>query len=307
MRQIKLITYNIDGLPEKIDLNKLPWIFKPIAWIYKLIKGTTIISINDNYNKALSTEHISECLLNSNADIIGVQEDFYYHNELMKYLSNYDHGKCSNLSSIWKNIRLFPYPHFKIDGLNILVKNDSIRINKEEIVKWKKSYGYFTHANDKITNKGFRFYSLTIDNIIDIDVYVLHMDADFYHPEKCPDVSKDLNARKHQFNQLINYIKNKKRNNPIIIMGDTNSYERYSWDVDNVNEFIEKINEIPSLTIQEATPNEDVDKIFYINNDQSPYKFKLIECYYDKNFKDDMGNLSDHYPFIATFNIIKTL
>jgi hypothetical protein len=40
---MKIITYNIDGLPESLDLNDLPWIFKPIVWIYKLFKKTTII------------------------------------------------------------------------------------------------------------------------------------------------------------------------------------------------------------------------------------------------------------------------
>lgn len=40
---IKILTYNVDGLPESLDLNNLPWILKPIAWIYKLIKGTTIV------------------------------------------------------------------------------------------------------------------------------------------------------------------------------------------------------------------------------------------------------------------------
>ena len=35
---MKIITYNVDGLPESLDLRDLPWIFKPIVWIYKLIK-----------------------------------------------------------------------------------------------------------------------------------------------------------------------------------------------------------------------------------------------------------------------------
>ena len=39
--EIKLATYNIDGLPEQLDLNDLPWLFKPIAWVYKMFKGTT--------------------------------------------------------------------------------------------------------------------------------------------------------------------------------------------------------------------------------------------------------------------------
>ena len=38
MENIKLVTYNIDGLPSRLDLKMLPWVFKPFVWIYKLFK-----------------------------------------------------------------------------------------------------------------------------------------------------------------------------------------------------------------------------------------------------------------------------
>jgi hypothetical protein len=76
---LKVLTYNIDGLPEKLDLNDLPWIFKPIVWIYKLIKKTTLVPINDDTNKSIKVLNIGDYLNKSNADIIGVQEDFNYH------------------------------------------------------------------------------------------------------------------------------------------------------------------------------------------------------------------------------------
>jgi len=34
MKPIKLIDYNVDGLPDKLDLKDLPWFLKPIVWIY---------------------------------------------------------------------------------------------------------------------------------------------------------------------------------------------------------------------------------------------------------------------------------
>ena len=37
-------------MSETLDLNDLPWILKPITWIYKYIKKTTIVRINDNIN-----------------------------------------------------------------------------------------------------------------------------------------------------------------------------------------------------------------------------------------------------------------
>ena len=37
---IKLATYNIDGLPEQLDLRQLPWVLRQLAWAYRLAKGT---------------------------------------------------------------------------------------------------------------------------------------------------------------------------------------------------------------------------------------------------------------------------
>lgn len=308
-KTIKLITYNIDGLPEQLDLNDLPWILKPIAWIYKLIKGTTVITINDNPNKKEDIEGISDYLASTNADIIAVQEDFNYHDNLMKSLGdNYNCGKYTggfDLSKLFSNtewLTHFPLPRFKCDGLNIIARKSRINLNTESITKWKKSYGYFTHANDLLTHKGFRFYSVEIDDTITLGVYVIHMDADFYDPEKCPDVSGDIKARESELQQLVAHIKNNNYNHPFIIMGDANSYDKYTWDVTNIKEnLLDPINEIDGLNIQEVIPTNynDCDKIYYINNEESDYKLTLQECYFDK----DMKKMSDHMPLIATFNV----
>lgn len=295
---IKILTYNIDCLPETIDLNDLPWILRPIAWIYKLFKNTTLIKINDNnisYNKL---NEIKEYLIKSNADIIGVQEDFNYHNNIYPkelYKDSIHTGKIEI-----KNLKWFPYPRFKADGINLFT---NIRIIPlfERIIKWNKSCGYIGHANDKLTTKGFRFYTLLIDNLYYIDLYIVHMDADFYI-SNLSNVKNDLETRKSQLEQIVNHIKNHNHKNPILIMGDTNSYDKYEWDKKNIqSNLIDKINFIPELTIKEAIPNNyrDCDKIFYINNVKCKYKLKLKECYLDISV-----NLSDHYPLIATFDII---
>ena len=309
IKTITLVSFNIDGLPTTLDLNDLPWLLKPLAWIYKCFKGTTIIPINDNGFKRIDTERIGMYLSSIHPDVIGVQEDFNYHNELMARLDKEDYvcGKYLGgfeLSQLFKKtewLTYFPLPRFKCDGLNIIVDRNKIDIKAENNKMWKKSYGYFTHANDLLTHKGFRVYTLVVDNEIPLDVYIVHMDADFYNAVTCPDVTKDLEARESQLKQLVEYISSSNTNHPIIIMGDTNSYDKYEWDKANIqNNLISAVNSINGLTIQEAIPTNysDCDKLFYVNNDKSEYKLSLEQCSYDTEI-----HLSDHFPLLTKLNI----
>lgn len=282
--ELKVVTYNIDGLPGVIDLNGLPWHLKPFSWLYRALKGTTCVTVNDNGDRAESTLEISRRLSELDADIIAVQEDFNYHAELMDSLLCYSTGR--HMGGIaFENIRWWPYPKFKADGLNILATS---YVFDELIMPWEKSHGYFKHANDKLTTKGFRYFSVKKKGCW-IDVFVVHMDADFYDPVKCPDVSKDVAARKSQFEQLANMINCLDDGGPLIVMGDFNSYPKYEWDCQNVSQFLDSV---PGL--QEAKPDNqlDCDHIFYRG-------LTLKDCYSDLSF----GNLSDHKPLVAEFEI----
>ena len=137
--------------------------------------GSTVFLYNssfaglNNSETSSNIEQISKYLSNHNADIIGVQEDFNYHNELMSSLdNNYLCGKISDkfsLSKLFSKIEClshFPLPRFKSDGINILINKSRCKIKNEYIESWKKSNGYIGHANDLLTHKGFRFYTLSI-------------------------------------------------------------------------------------------------------------------------------------------------
>ena len=299
--EIKVATYNIDGLPEQLDLNDLPLVFKPIAWIYNKVKGTTVITVNDNHDTDMNTLGISNYLSTADADVIGVQEDFNYHSTLMQCLDDYNDSTFTgriDFSDVFHSIRWFPYPRFKADGLNLITRKSRVEVRSEEIVRWKKSCGYFTHANDKLTTKGFRVYTLSIDGV-EVDVYILHMDADFYNPDTCPDVEGDIEARKSQLQQLSEYIIDRNAPRPSVIMGDTNSTEKYEWDRVNISNYLlAPINQTESLCIMEAVPSNhvDVDRIFYVNSTYSKFTLKVKECYYDME-----QHWSDHYPLIAQF------
>lgn len=309
MKPITIITYNIDGLPTKLDLNDLPLILRLIAWIYKLIKKTTLITINDNDNYC---RVISGYLASLAPTIVSVQEDFNYHKDLMSCLKdNYNCGKYSggfDLKKLFSSIEIFshfPLPRFKADGLNLLTDKNRVKVIHEIIVPWEKSYGYVSHANDLLTRKGFRLYELVVDNTAIIDVYNIHMDADFYNEETCPNVKGDINARKFELIQLTNFIiqrNNLNIHHPIIIIGDTNSSPYLKWDTDNIDKYlIDFINKRTiNLQIKEVLPNnfDSVDRIFYINDLFCSYEIKHINCYADINV-----NMSDHKPIINTLEI----
>lgn len=300
MKELKVLTYNVDELPEKLDLKELPWLLKPIGWIYKLIKGTSFIKINDNPDN--HSYEIGGYLLKTNPDIAVLQEDFNYHRELMLVLEE-EYNDSTHTGKIdFSNIKWFPRPRFKADGLNLIYKKKSINTFSEDIIKWNKSYGYISHANDLLTTKGFRFYNAIIDNLYLIKIYILHMDADFYNSDS-PNIKGDLEARKSQFKQIVNHIKKEyNKHSPMLIIGDTNSYDKYEWDKNNIEtNLIHEINHISGLTIKEAVPtnHSDCDKIFYINDEKASFNIELKECHFDMDI-----NYSDHKPLIATFNLV---
>lgn len=303
---IKLISYNIDGLPESIDLNDLPWILKPITWVYKLFKKTTVIRINDNEDTEGRMKRLACYLYNSDADIIAAQEDFNYHDNIIdvlrdKYIDSEHRGEydIKHIFSAIDWFGSFPFPRLKADGLNLFTKKSRVLILEEEFSKWNESYGYFSHANDKIGHKGFCRYTVLVDGKYVIDIYNLHMDADFRSE---PDNEGDIAARKSQLDQLCNYIINRYRegnNNPCIILGDTNSYTDRQEDIDNIDYFKSMITN-EGLFIQEALPTNffDVDRVFYINNDNASFKLVPWDCYYDLS-----TDMSDHKPVIVEFTI----
>ena len=310
-KYLKIMTYNVNGLPGTIDLSTLPWVLRPLAWLYRLFKKSYVVSLGGTQEGNIErAKKISHYLDVSDADIIAVQEDFNYHSELCSRLGGYGTGchlggfhlpKLFSTTEWWS---YFPFPRFKADGLSIFTKSSRVEITNEHIVRWDKSYGYISHANDLMTHKGFRLYELTVDGDLQIDVYIVHMDADFYDKETCPDVQGDIIARRTQLTQLTNFIMDRKDNcnyRPVIIMGDTNCSPNNEWDVENINDYLlTPFRKYIWTYILEAIPTGfcDVDRLFIINDIRSKAHVSVSHCGYDTNTK-----LSDHKPFSATLRI----
>jgi exonuclease III len=309
-KELKVVTYNIDGLPEQLDLRELPWLLRPLAWAYKLIKKTFLVTINDGVNRENNTTWIGRHLLMMSPDLVALQEDFNYHDTLMRNFSTllYSEGTYQggfDLKKIFKTVEIwsrFPLPRFKMDGLNLLMRRSRVKMICEDIVSWDKCYGYANHANDQLTHKGFRCYTVRLDDEVLLDIYVVHMDADFYNPISNTSVKKDVEARESQCDQLVRYIQEKGRRVPSIIMGDTNCSPEYSWDDECIVEhLLTPLRNDGYHYIVEAVPLHDdtrenvPDRVFSVNHINSPWK---ITCYHAAVIH--LG-LSDHEPVEVKF------
>lgn len=260
-----VLTYNVAGLP---------WGFSSSNPEVNTIKISPLLNIYD---------------------IVNVQEDFNFHNDLIQYANH-------------------PYktPHSGIagfgDGMNTL---SYYPIEDFKRIRWNKSHGLIGDGSDQLTPKGFSYARHKLAPGVYLDVYNLHADAG--------SDSKSLEARRDNILQLSNYIKEHSAGNAVIVMGDTNT--RYTRAEDNIrvlldengliDPWIELVRggDIPNFgdaLLDDSNRNgpnyEVVDKVFY----RGSRDLQLTATSYrleDTRFVDENGNqLSDHYPIHVEFS-----
>ena len=273
---------NVDGLPKKISF----------------------VEINPDGKEAAGATELCGVLANSGWDFVGFSEDFNFHDYLVAApASNYynfgEHGgEVSGLSN-------------STDGLGFACQK-KLTMGGGAKVAWNTHYGEISDGADGLINKGFRVYTVTFAAGVEVDVYVLHMDAS--------DGSKDIAARESQLAQLATYIKNNHNNRPVIILGDTNC--RYTREQLKTM-FIDVLNADSRFTIKDAwvehmwggtyptygsesmmthaygdQKGEVVDKIFYINTTESNLVLESNSYLHDTSL-----TTSDHFPVVVNFTL----
>lgn len=283
----KVATYNVDGLPQQL-LN---------------------LPINAEGPGVEGTLQIGERLEASGWDIIGLNEDFNYHDQLTSTMTSYNFqtfkGRVTASLGIIVGILAKTY-RCEADGLELATRN-GITVENERIMAWKPEavHGYLDNANDSLTKKGFRYFTVTLPDNHVIDVIILHADA-----SSTWDAIDDLLAREAAMEQLYDFIVGEiKTQNPLIIMGDFNCHSTR----DRLQElFIDRVNTLPGCYMEDVRVTldyaEEIDKILYLNREEA--SFTLTPTYTEivRNYKwnndADERQLSDHYPVTATFDII---
>ena len=292
------------------------------------------INLNPDGPGSEGTQAIGRYIVEKGIDVLGLSEDFNYDGDLRvgldgKYLMGSWSGRI-NVQGIFNNsIR------FACDGLQFLVKNDGEKNMKNETrVAWNANNGKFTNGADELVTKGYRFYVVDLGNGVYVDFYILHMDAE-------TDVA-DNEARASQLTQLCNAIRANSDGRPKIIMGDTNCrYTRDNIKSLLIDPLVSDGNEVKDAWIQlcqngvypsvkEVVNNPDgtyntegdmvvndklnpsdyisgeiVDKVIYINPDNSSLKLKANTIEFDCTgyMKDETSLLGDHVPVIVNFTI----
>ncbi|KIY46973.1 putative secreted protein [Fistulina hepatica ATCC 64428] len=138
-------------------------------------------------------------------DVIHVQEDFNYNDDLDEYDNHTYRTPTSGIAGIGS-------------GLNTLSYFPYIDFTR---ITWDQCY---IDDGDCLTPKGFTFMRVRVSDGMWVDMYNLHTDAGVEEG--------DLVARSEDIQQVTTYMAEWSVGMSVILMGDTNS--RYTRDTDNV-------------------------------------------------------------------------
>ena len=258
-------------------------------------------------------------------DIIGVQENFNYDEELRTPLAEtHDCGEWQGeinlgIGKIFDVLTLGG--RFETDGLRLFWRKQH-RLESEEMTAWRDSYGKFDHCWDAIVIKGFHRCEMTLGCGQRIVVYDMHMDASTDADEAAGRDQGDMDARRSQWIQLREEVLARLDDRPVILMGDMNSlYPRDSIQA----LFIDPINATGLYHVSDTwveaeqggrypavgsgdrnvayANGEVLDKILYINPLHGT-RLKLQAYRLETDYTHDDGTpMGDHYPVAATFSI----
>ncbi len=240
------VTYNIAGLPD-------------------MISGS---------NPSRNTRVIGR-LLNA-YDLVLVQEDFFYHDEL--------------LSTSRHPFRSEPHAGNVLigDGLSQLSVFPFSRLHREA---WNDCNGYISAAMDCWASKGFSFSRVSVAPGIEIDVYNLHFDAG--------DGPQDVAVRRSNINQILARLEVTSKGRAVIVGGDTNLETGEVADEMLLESFRRRGGfRIACRAVK--CGNERKDRFLFRSGES--VELKVFGWSSPAAFIDDKGHaLSDHVPIVVHY------
>lgn len=242
-----VLTYNVAGLPQGVS----------------------------GGNPAANTPLISP-LLNS-FELVLVQEDFSYHNELA---ADAEHSYKSDPMMAGSVTDLG-------DGLNRLTDFAFVGFER---VKWEECNGFVTDENDCLTSKGFSYARHTIATGVEVDVYNLHADAGR--------ADGDIDVREEQVDQLLEAIATRSSGYAVIVAGDTNM--KWDDDQDALETLLMEAGLKDACVTLDCPKAKLIDRIMFRSS--AAVEFTVSNWRRDEAFVDGQGEpLSDHDALAVDF------
>ena len=244
------LTYNVAGLPE------------PLSSSQPLVNTPQISPLLNSY------------------DLVLVQEDFWYHEELT---ADAEHPYESE--PMWEE----PDLRHMGDGLN---RFSAFALGALTRITWIECSGFLNCSNDCLTTKGFSVSEVELADGIAVDVYNLHMDAG-----SC---DGDVAARRVQTEQLVEEINTRSSGKAVIVAGDTNLKVSRPDDVVSLDFLLLETGLYDACRFLECG-NEMIDRIMFRSSDSvslTPLSWELPPEFVDAEGID----LSDHVPVAVRFS-----
>jgi endonuclease/exonuclease/phosphatase (EEP) superfamily protein YafD len=248
--EFSLLTYNVAGLP---------------AWLSGSdpVKNIPLISP----------------LLNA-YDLVLVQEDFWYHDELTADITHPHQSEPAVADPTLTDMG---------DGLNRFSKMPFDPVIR---VTWEQCNGLVDCGSDCMTEKGFSVARVHLADGASLNVYNIHMDAS--------DCDADFESREVQRLQLIADIATRSPDEAVIVTGDTNLKMKRPQDVIMLDQLLADTGfEIACRVLSCA--DETHDRVLYRSSPQ--LTLTPTSWSHPAEFVDSDGNdLSDHKPVKVNFS-----
>ena len=309
--RFSIATLNIDGLPQKV----------------------LVVNVNADGPGSAGTVRIGKYLMKKSFDMVFMQEDFNYHEELTAMLED-EYQLDAWSGDVGIDGHKIDFLHlqnerFECDGLMGCWKK-GLKVTDGARTAWADGFGKFSHCNDLLVNKGFRRYEVKLYSGTQLVVYNLHMDAEDELDTEEGKAGADRAARVNQLKQLRDDIMSNLDERPVVVLGDFNCF--YFRDKLKEN-FVDFINDSGKATVsdvwvelknegrfpeyqednrsrddkEEEHGGESLDKIFYINPTSAAVKVKAVSYLRDiEGYLHNGKPLGDHYPVSALFEVTDT-
>jgi len=270
---LRMLAYNVSGIPLIGDF-----------------QGSVFTTTNDRAKK------LGTLLNGTDVDFISVEEDFNGHPHLAKQMTNYPY--CSYTSGGLAQGQ----------GLNAFSAHPLYNIER---VKWNCEYGTLSGSSDALSNKGFLYSLMELQEGVYIHVITVHCDAG-YEP-------LSVRARSSNFQQLAAYISDKLNDGrALIVQGDFNFKFKRGLRDDLVGNLLAPtglkdvwaelsnngLTDIDDPAFQKDAPGDDLDRVLFrsgVNVTLTPVS-KTVPALTGDNGE----RYTDHNPMLTTFNYMVT-